>query len=107
MNKNNFPALFSYEKLTDSEQTSINHILQKLAEYNTMYKQMCSCKEENTKLLDQLEQEKRKNKEAIDYIKNNMLYKYKYDGEELFEVIISEYAKRDLINILGGYDEKN
>lgn len=38
--------------------------------------------------------------EVTDYIKNNMLYKYKYDGEELFEVITSEYAKRDLLKIL-------
>lgn len=101
MNRNNFPALFSYEKLTDNEQISINHILQRLAEYNTMYEQMCSCKEKNTKLLEQLEEERNKNKTAIEYIKNTQFMGFRH-GKSIISNFLNE-----LLEILGEENKWN
>lgn len=54
----------------------------------------------NTELLE----ENKKLKEVIDktknYIKNNKLYSYIYDEEELFEIITDEVAKEKLLDIL-------
>lgn len=35
---------------------------------------------------------------AIEYIKNNKLYHYEYDDEELFEIVVSN--KKELLDIL-------
>ena len=39
-------------------------------------------------------------KEIREYINKNKLYNYKYDEEELFEIITDEVAKTDLLQIL-------
>lgn len=39
-------------------------------------------------------------KEIREYINKNKLYNYKYDEEELFEIITDEVAKTDLLKIL-------
>ena len=39
-------------------------------------------------------------KEIREYINKNKLYNFKYDEEELFEIITDEVAKKDLLQII-------
>ena len=43
---------------------------------------------------------------AIEYILNNKLYCFKYDDEELFEIVTDKKSKDKLLNILQGSDKK-
>lgn len=44
-------------------------------------------------------------KEIREYINKNKLYNYKYDEEELFEIITDEVAKTDLLQIIDKGDK--
>ena len=61
---------------------------------------------ETTKKIAKLEKENKELQERIDkvikYLLKNKLYKFKYDEEELFEIITDKKAKDDLLNILQG-----
>lgn len=39
---------------------------------------------------------------AIEYIKENYLFDFKYDNEEIFEIITDDKATRELLEILKG-----
>lgn len=87
-----------------------NEMLQQVVDTNGIPSEVydyINCTHRNTELLEEKEQLQQRNDKAIDYIKNNMLYKYKYDEEELFEVITSENAKKDLLKILGEDNDRN
>lgn len=55
-------------------------------------------------LQQKVEQLENIRKEAIKYIQNNQLYRFKYDDEELFEITTDKKTKDDLLNILNKGD---
>ena len=68
---------------------------------NTMISQFCIADE----VLDLIEDLQKRIDKAIEYILINKLYCFKYDDEELFEIITDKEAKDDLLNILKGSDK--
>ena len=49
---------------------------------------------------------KKQKDDVVEYIKNNKLFKYVYDEEELFEIITDKQAKNDLLRMLGEIDNE-
>jgi len=48
---------------------------------------------------------KKQKNDVIEYVKNNRLFNYFYDEEELFEIISDAKAKEELLRMLGETDE--
>ena len=48
---------------------------------------------------------KKQKDDVVEYIKNNKLFNYVYDEEELFEITTDKQAKDDLLRMLGEKDE--
>ena len=57
---------------------------------------------EEKELYDYAIELKNRISEAIRYLKNNKLYNFNYDEEELFEIVSDKVAKDYLLNILDG-----
>lgn len=57
-------------------------------------------KEIANKMIDQLQQKENIKKEVREYIVTHKLYNFKYDDEELFEIVTDEKAKDELLEIL-------
>ena len=55
---------------------------------------------ENKKLKEQLKQKQDIINKVEDYIIKNNLFKYKYDEEELYEIVSDDKARTDLLHII-------
>lgn len=100
-----------FEKISDYI-TSLQQKVEQLEKENKELNRFCKLYVQSlynadlTKAEKRVEQLENIRKEAIKYMLKNKLYRFKYDDEELFEIVTDKKAKDDLLNILNKGSDK-
>lgn len=76
-----------------------------LSTYEKLKQENYQLKEDNFKLQARADKYKCRIDKAIEYIKEYELFNYKYDDEEMFEIVTDEIATNKLLEILGDNNE--
>lgn len=74
------------------------HTLLGRSMYDAIFDKIHTQITEIEQLQSQLQEKEKIIEDAIKYIKNNNLYHYEYDKEELFEIVVSN--KKELLSLL-------
>ena len=81
------------EQLNDNARNLFNAIME-LADSRDKYKSLYENEKDHTDTL------KRIIKKIEKYMEENNLYNYKYDEEEMFEIVTDEIAKKEILDLL-------